>query len=646
MVPLQPHQACFVGPKSPRALLAAALIGLSAPAAARPQDEPGAPSPADGPAYVISSFILQYVRDHPQLPPADSLMQIEIPLGQTEQGFVALRSDDDATPLVPLRLIDLPDRETQVFFASAVQIVLERIRDDLVGRGLMGVYVAPNPFEIDELGRDLRPQSRRSLTILITTGIVTEIRTLASGDRIRDPQARINHPLHQRILHRSPVRPESGGDAPPRDLLDRDELDEYLYFLGRHPGRRVDASLGPAEAPGGVALDYIVTENPPLVPYLQFSNTGTRQTDYWRERAGFFHTQLTNSDDVLSVDFITAGFDETNALVASYERPFPGNDRLRWRVHGSWSEYTASDVGFFGDEFTGDSWLIGIDLIATIHQQRELFIDLVGGVRYEDVHVDNQAVLVEGQEQFLIPSVGLRLERRSEWFNTEALVQIEGQSGDLTGVDEAELSALGRTLPDDDWLILQWSVAHSVYLEPLLDRAGWEDPATPRDSTLAHEVAAGFRGQYAFDRRLIPQAEGVVGGLYTVRGYPESIAAGDTTVIGSLEYRLHLPRLFDLETEPRILFGRPFRFAPQYVYGAPDWDLVGKAFLDAGRTITSDPLDFEEDQTLLGTGIGLELQYRRNLNLRLDWGFALEELESADVNAGSNRLHVVATFLF
>jgi hemolysin activation/secretion protein len=185
-----------------------------------------------------------------------------------------------------------------------------------------------------------------------------------------------------------------------------------------------------------------------------------------------------------------------------------------------------------------------------------------------------------------------------------------------------------------------------VYLEPVLNREAWEDPSTPESSTLAHELFLHFRGQWAFDYRLIPQVQQVMGGLYTVRGYPQSVVAGDTALIGTVEYRYHLPRALDLQKEPGELFGETFRAAPQYVYGTPDWDLILKGFLDVGQTIVSQPFSFEDDHTLIGAGVGLEFLYRRNLNVRLDWGFVLEELDGRDVNSGSNRLHVVATILF
>jgi hemolysin activation/secretion protein len=216
----------------------------------------------------------------------------------------------------------------------------------------------------------------------------------------------------------------------------------------------------------------------------------------------------------------------------------------------------------------------------------------------------------------------------------------------LSDADSLELSALGRTDPDTDPMVLRGGVVQSIYLEPLLNRKKWEDLSTPKDSTLAHELLFGLRGQYAFGDRLIPQAEMVVGGLYTVRGYPEAIVAGDDAVIGSIEYRLHVPRIFDLEHEPPQFFGRTFRRAPQYVFGPVDWDLIPKVFFDVGKVYVNDPQPFESDYSLMSVGIGIDIIYRRNLNVRIDWGFVLDDIPALNVNDGSNRLHFVATILF
>jgi len=608
-------------------------------------DQPVEADPAiDGPVYPISRYDLEYVHENAQHIDLERVYALPVTLAASEQGYIAPR-DNVAT--VTLTIAEMNDRPVENYFASAVQRILETIRDFYVDNDYVGVYVAPDPFQINETGQDLRPDGEHALKLLITTGIVTELRTVASGERIDPdniaPEERINNPVHESIIGDSPIKPREPEteDAKRQDLLTKDALDRYLFHKSRHPGRRIDASVAPAEQPGTIALDYMITENRPLVLYAQVSNTGTKQTEYWRYRFGFFHNQLTNNDDILNIDFTTS-FSGTNSVSGSYERPFE-NDRIRWRVYGGWNEFTADQVGFFGSDFTGESWQAGAEIIANIYQDREFFLDLFGGMRYFDVEVNNPLVGT-GQENFLLPYLGLRADKTTEWYSAVAETRLE--YGSLNDVDEDELPLLGRTAPDDEWFVLRWDASYSVYLEPLINYEKWADPSTPESSTLAHELLFRTSGQHAFGDRLIPQFESVAGGVYTVRGYPESVVAGDSAVLGSVEYRYHIPKDFDVETEPRELFGEPFRTAPQYVYGRPDWDLVLKAFLDAGRVWQSDRFSFENDETLIGAGVGLDLLYRRNVNIRLDWGFALEDTDNGVVNSGSNRLHLVATFLF
>jgi hemolysin activation/secretion protein len=217
----------------------------------------------------------------------------------------------------------------------------------------------------------------------------------------------------------------------------------------------------------------------------------------------------------------------------------------------------------------------------------------------------------------------------------------------VAGTDPDEIDNLGRLNVDDDWTVLKWDLTHSAYLEPLINRAAWEDSLTPESSTLAHEVALSFRGQYAFDDRLIPHAEAVVGGLYSVRGYDETLAIGDTAYIGSAEYRYHVPRAFKPRPVPgrSPLFGKPFRFAPQAVYGRPDWDLILRTFVDVGLARINQAENYESDEDLVGAGVGAELQVKERFGVRVDYGRVFSPVgEEAEV--GDGRFHVILTVLF
>lgn len=613
----------------------------------------------DGKAYPISRFVLRYLYPHPGHPAIEELEKTVVELGQGPDGYVRPR---EGIPTVKVRLADIPDGPVQTYRGSGVDAVIDALLDRLNELGIVGVYIFVSPDDVKvapdktdpTFGDDLRAPGNTNLHLDIFTGTVSQVRTLASGDRIPF-EARIDHPAHRRIRERSPVQPAPSQSDPDRkDLIRKDQIDDFLYRLNRHPGRRVDVALTTgnditlddgSKVPS-VSLDYLVSEAKPWTLYFQVSNTGTKSTDEWRERFGFVHNQLTGRDDILSLDYITAGFDSSNAFIGSYEAPWFKSEKLRWRVFGTWSDFTASDVGIANGDFSGESATAGGELIWNFFQHRELFLDLVGGVRWQSVEVTNELADSTGQSDFLLPYIGVRLGRVTDVATTHATVNFEFS---VPGVaeDDVELARLGRNNVDDSWTTLQWDFTQTFFLEPLVARRKWLDVQNG-SPTLAHEIALSFKGQYAFGARLIPNFEQVAGGLYTVRGYPESAAAGDGVIIASAEYRFHWPRSLRWSAESGSLFGQPFRWRPQQPYGAADWDLIFKGFFDVGQTIVSDALPGEEEETLMGAGVGVELVYKRNFNVRVDWGFALDRLSSSpdDVDVGDSRFHIIATILF
>jgi hemolysin activation/secretion protein len=594
---------------------------------------------SDLPNYPVSRFHLEYLRENPDHPPIAELLETSVQLAREDGSFIVPSADEEAEWFT---LAELNQDAPRQFHAAALQRILEATRDALLDRQLQGVYVAPDPQQIDRTGRDLRPEGRTELRIVIVTGVVTRMRSLAHGERI-DPSERVNHPRHARILSESPIRPRMD-DQPVSDLIYKNALDEYVLLLSRHPGRRVDVALAAAPETGGVALDYLITEVKPWLVYAEIANTGTENTSDLREQFGFRHYQLTNNDDILAFDYSTAGFDEVHAVYGSYDTRLFDSNRLRGQIYGRWSEYTASDVGLNNDTFTGESWSVGGDLLYNVYQQGITFIDFGGGVRYE--HLETSDTLpgsIDGNADLVVPRLTGRFERLHDWAPTRVTVNLELMFDQASGT---ELSRLGRPDVDDQWALLMWDASQSLFLEPLLDREAWQDPTTPRSSTLAHELYFLLRGQSSFGDRIIPQHEMVAGGLYTVRGYDESITAGDTVVIATAEYRFHLPKALPIEPEPGELFGETFRFSPQHVYGPTDWDLMLKGFLDAAWVTEYAGAGLGRDsEHLISTGVGLELQYKRNLTVRIDWGVVLHEVDG-EADEGDNRVHFLVRLLF
>ena len=74
----------------------------------------------------------------------------------------------------------------------------------------------------------------------------------------------------------------------------------------------------------------------------------------------------------------------------------------------------------------------------------------------------------------------------------------------------------------------------------------------------------------------------------------------------------------------------------------PDWDLVLVAFGDWGQVWNTDRGARRDRRHLFGVGLGFEIVVRRNFAVRLDYGWAILDVPSAQVNAGDTELHFSA----
>lgn len=615
--------------------------------AARAAEEPLKPGETDhGERYLVSRFVLEFGREAPGLPAIDELYDLKVDLAKDDSGYMDTTGARPGARAVTIRVGDAFEGEGAHFYASGIRKVTTAVVERLQKRGLVGLFVTPHPDDVDESsGADLR-EGRGVMRLQIWVAVVKEIRTIASGERVPS-EGRIDSALHERIRANSVAKKD--------ELLTRGAVDDYVFRLNRHPGRRVDVAVSAhGEQTGDVVLDYLVSENKPWSIYAQVSNTGTRSTDEWRQRAGFVHNQLTGNDDILRLDYLTSGFTGTQAVVGSYEFPVY-SDRLRLRPYASYSQFEASDLGIRDENFAGATTVGGGELAWNVLQFGPAFIDLVGGARWENVKVMDLGQGSKGVDNFFLPSVGARFSRDTDDMSTYGSVTFESTLSGVSNTDPDEVAQLGRRGADKDWVVLKWDAGHQFYLEPLFNRSAWRGE-TAKGATLAHEIAVLARGQWAFNEdRMIPQAEDVAGGFYSVRGYPESVVAGDTVYIASLEYRLHIPRLLGVPAteEERTanrssFFGETFRWRPEQPFGRPDWDLIFRTFVDVGRVEQSRKISGEHNDSLVGTGVGLELQVRRNLFIRSDMGWALDEISDPDgtVSVGSSRLHFSATFVY
>lgn len=640
--------------------------------------------PDELPAHVyrVGVLELRYGTPHPDQPDLAALVPVEVELRKTALGWAAPR-EGEASETLSLGGPDSPVVDLEV---SGLARVLAALVESVHRLGLYGVDVRPADGEIDlSSEEDLRADGRTSLAIVVHTGRIARIRTIAVGSRVKGDW-KIDNTIHDRIREYSPLRPAGEGVEGTTDLLDRRRLEDYLHRLNRHGGRAVEAALSPGEKPGEVVLDYRVMEAKPWYAYAQATNTGTSRTSPWQARVGATHTQLTNRDDTLTVEYLNAGLADVNGVSARYDAPFFGPrrpewmnrrkgdpgwlawfpreklpwwgvERLRWGADFSWNRSIAGRSqtlqGLLNDKVRSTQAIVGGHLAYEAFQYRNFFVDLIGGLGVSDLRVENDTSNNLGEVVLVLPRASVHAERINALSTFTFDTTVEGQ---VNSIRDGDLAALGRSRTDERYVTLDFNAGWSAYLEPLLRPETWRDPSNETAATLAHEVSVGLRGQYGFDYRLIPQASQTLGGFFSVRGYDQSVAVGDTVVVSTFEYRFHLPRALPVKRQPlRLPLLGDFRVAPQQVYGRPDWDFVLRAFLDAGRAIRNQKPNGgtgsapEHDETLVGTGVGAEFLFRSNLRLRVDYAVALKDTAPQTkkaTHAGDQTVHALFSILY
>jgi hemolysin activation/secretion protein len=436
-------------------------------------------------------------------------------------------------------------------------------------------------------------------------------------------------------------------------LFRRDEIEAYLRLLSAHPGRRVEASIASAGEPGLIVLDYLVTELRSWQVYSQISNTGTETTGRWRGRLGFQHNQLTNYDDVLSLDLLSTANAENVAGFVSYRRPLFRPGSFSARIYGSFGDFAASGTAFENLRFVGDNWMAGAEIMHRRALGRAWDLSLALGANYTVYSVATTVSgvnITRGESPFLVPFFNAALARETDWWSIAGGLRVEHSIDGVADDNPATgYRSLGRTGATAEWTSIRTAVDFRIFLEPLFSR---KSPP----STLAHEAAVRVRGRFLpTGGRLVPQEQELMGGAYSVRGYPESVASADEAVTFSAEYAYHVPRSLR-SGERGTLLGRPFAWRPPQPLRRPDWDLILRGFVDYGhrwvepapnsRRDDPPPL-IERNLALLGVGGGVEVTVKHYVSLRCDIGFALNELKDEDntwARAGEARAHLTASF--
>lgn len=565
--------------------------------------------------------------NHEDLPTDSTLMQTSVKLYQKDNVYSG--SADSKGAEITVTLEELSTRTGSLTDSARVSIQ-NAVVANMNTKGIGGVACLIEPAA----------NAQGTNTMKVVAAQFGGVRTIASGVRAGETGQSINDANQQRIKDESPLKEG--------DVMKKEVLEDYLYSLSRFPGRTVSAAVSNEPSSAQVVLDYYVQEKKVFDVYAGVSNTGTTETSKFQYRVGLLATQLTNNDDILSIDYQNSNFQDTQSVNSYYDARVGTMQDLRWRLTGQWGQYYSSDLGLAAQDFSGNNWGVQGELIWTFLQKGNSFLDVDAGVKTWGATTENTLLQTNGSATFVTLSAMFNV------LSTGDTWAFQGSFGGMyttTDASQQSLDELGRTDTSKAFSTINGSVYGSFYLDPFLD-SSWSNSQSLY-KPLIHEIFGSVRGQYAFDYRLTPLSQYTMGGLYTVRGFAQSLTAGDNALVGTIEYRMHLPRMFT-PTVPTGSFpsaSKPFKWAPDSSTGAaPDWDLVFSTFFDAGTVSSNQAYEFEVNTPMYSAGVGLDLNVLTNISVGLDWAWALNSIESTTANvnveSGSSQFWFTATLVY
>lgn len=372
----------------------------------------------------------------------------------------------------------------------------------------------------------------------------------------------------------------------------------------------VDSKLKPVRGYDGeiqINADLSVVDKYPVGYYFKISNDGTEQSSGWRAKAGLELWETAAANDRLNLNY-TMDPEDSNQLSSYFGSYQFGPSALRQTIFAGYSDSEYENViSAVGMNIAGDGFFAGYSALYELNSKG---LGLSFGFNYMDLSNQIEIYGHNFSEQDLtlfLPRIGLQ----GSFKNPSNLLGKSywslGLVSDLGTSDDAELAVQNPALKSGFWV----PQATFAFFEPI-DFFG-----SPGGIKLK------FDGQLA-DEALPLSIKKSLGGAYSVRGYREREAYGDSGFSLNLEYAF--------ATEETNLFGV-----------GTNWQRV--IFYDAGQVSSTNSVTSQDDSiSMQSYGVGLIGSLNQQAEFSLQVGVPLED--SFDSRKNQARTHFNLNYRF
>jgi hemolysin activation/secretion protein len=471
--------------------------------------------------------------------------------------------------------------------------------------GYEGVVALVDPSLIDPVNaQDLRKSGNNELTIEVWVSVLESVELESDGLR-NNERLRVEKSI-QSYVGRSNI---TGSPVKKRFFTE-------IKQRGNHSSRFSQVILSAGSQPGMVKAVVRNKRQDSDHFSLSVSNSGSPSTGKWIFNGLAKTNQLTGIDDSLQVNYSVSNTGEKQGLSGHYYIPFLPQEKLGLGLSLGYSSYDASTFAITQIDFNGQNLYADIALSAKSKPLEE-FGFRTGfeiGLRIENVKAFN-SLTSSSDVSMLTPRISANLEQKNKHRYANTSISL---GGNILSIDQNHMLSLGGLDVTDRYARLTFSHLENLFIGKML--------YSPGKYLSKHSISMKFQSSWGlFDERHLPHHQFVTGGTGSVRGYPESTVAGDHGNLISIEYRL-----------PFFIFGHSSAKAPLIWSVAP--------FVDWARNSVNNPLPWESNHILIGTGLSFYLPLPYGMFASVEFAKPLREIEVSGntldgTTSGDYRVH-------
>lgn len=377
------------------------------------------------------------------------------------------------------------------------------------------------------------------------------------------------------------------------DVVNVQDLEAGLRTIGSRPDRKLRGYLKEGKVPGATELILKAEEENPIHISYAFNNRGSKFTHRARHKINVTHNNLTGNGDSMRLSFTVAEELAVAGLDMLYDFPDFANDRTYHFQYGKTKTRLRKHLK--DDDIDGLTLVYGAGV--TQQFKRTPLYQLEGYLGF--TATDSKTTFLDDKityDRMRVLSLGPRWEFTDRGGRTFVNSTLNLGIPGLLGGSKRKDPLASKVNAGGQFQYLEGSLAR-------IQRMPWD--------TL---IVSQFAGQLSYTALTVTEQMSL-GGMYTVRGYPESDYLADSGLRGSLEYRIPaIPPLGKWDryiTDERLL--SESLFFTVFVEGAQ------------GFNHKRQRSDSKKTKTLLSAGVGMRGYLNEDTNFQLDFGFPFGE---------------------